>query len=215
MDRKRQAKVILQRLSRRYPEAKVSLDYEKPLELLIATILSAQCTDVRVNKVTKKLFKKYRKAEDYAYGSLRELQNDIRSTGFYRNKAKHIRNACRMIVEKFGGKVPSTMEEILELPGVARKTANVVLGNAYDVQEGIPVDTHVTRLSKRLGLTDQKEQNRIEHDLLKVVPPHERLHFSNVLIFHGRAVCQARKPHCSACLLNDVCPSAYKLPGSG
>ena len=214
MDRKRQARTILQRLNRRFPEAKVSLDFKQPLELLVATILSAQCTDARVNLVTKTLFKKYRKAQDYAYANRKELEKDIRSTGYYRQKARHIQEACKTIVEEFAGTVPRTMEDIQKLQGVGRKTANVVLGNAYGIQEGIPVDTHVSRLSKRLGLTKNKEPEKIERDLLAVVPAKQRLHFSNLLIFHGRAVCNAKRPHCSACTLNDLCPCAYKIPGS-
>lgn len=205
---------MARRLSRAYPQARVSLDFGDPLELLVATILSAQCTDARVNIVTKKLFAKYLTAGDYARVPRKELEKDIRSTGFYRNKAKNIQGACRMMLERFDGKVPKTTEEILELPGVGRKTAAVVLGNAYGIQDGIPVDTHCFRLAHRLGFSKHKDPDKVERDLLKIVPQKQRLHFSNLLIFHGRAVCQARKPHCTACVLSDVCPSFMKEKGN-
>jgi endonuclease-3 len=210
LDRKERVLKILELLDKEYPDAKTALHYTSPLEILIATILSAQCTDKRVNIVTKSLFKKYKTAQDYANADLAELEEDIRSTGFYRNKAKNIKNAGRMLVEKYNSHVPRTMEEILELPGVARKTANIVLSNAYGVIEGIAVDTHVRRLSKRLGLTENTDQNKIETDLMLIVPKSHWKRITNLLIFHGRNVCMARKPKCSICSLNKICPSAFK-----
>ncbi|MGD9130550.1 MAG: endonuclease III [Candidatus Bathyarchaeota archaeon] len=201
---------IIELLEKDYPRAKTALRYSSPLEILVATILSAQCTDKRVNIVTKSLFKKYRTAEDYANADLAELEQDIRSTGFYRNKAKNLKNTGRMIVEKFDSQVPDTMEELLELPGVARKTANIVLSNAYGIIEGIAVDTHVRRLSKRLGLTENKNPNKIEKDLMRIVPRSHWKRITNLLISHGRNVCMARKPKCSICSLNKICPSAFK-----
>ena len=202
---------IIELLEKEYPTAKTALDYTTPLEILVATILSAQCTDKQVNIVTKSLFTKYKSPEDYANADLTTLEQDIRSTGFYRNKAKNIKNAGQMLVEKFGSKVPKTMEELLELPGVARKTANIVLSNAYGIIEGIAVDTHVRRLSQRLGLTENTDPNKIEIDLIKVVPKKEWKRITNLLIFHGRNVCIARKPKCSACVLKEICPSAFKV----
>jgi endonuclease-3 len=201
---------IIELLETQYPRAKTALRYSSPLEILVATILSAQCTDKRVNIVTKSLFKKYRTAEDYANADLAELEQDIRSTGFYRNKAKNIKNTGRLLVEKFDSQVPDTMEQILELPGVARKTANIVLSNAYGVIEGIAVDTHVRRLSKRLGLTENKNPNKIEKDLMQIVPRSHWKRITNLLISHGRNVCTARKPKCESCVLNKLCPSAFK-----
>ena len=177
----------------------------------MATILSAQCTDKRVNIVTKSLFKKYKTAEDYANADLAELEQDIRSTGFYRNKAKNIKMSGRMLVEKFNSQVPRTMSELIELPGVARKTANIVLSNAYGIIEGIAVDTHVRRLSKRLGLTENKNPNKIEADLMLIVPKSHWKRITNLLIFHGRNVCMARKPKCNICSLNKICPSAFNV----
>ena len=197
-------------LEAEYPKAKTALHYSSPLEILVATILSAQCTDKRVNIVTKSLFKKYRTVKDYANADLAELEQDIRSTGFYRNKAKNIKNAARMLVETFGSQVPQTMEELIELPGVARKTANIVLSNAYGVIVGIAVDTHVHRLSKRLGLTENTNPNKIEKDLMQMVPKSHWKSITNLLISHGRAVCAARKPRCDVCSLNKICPSAFK-----
>jgi endonuclease-3 len=190
-----------------YPDAHTELNFKNPLELLIATILSAQCTDRRVNMVTPALFKKYRTAKDYANASQAELENAIKSTGFFRNKAKSIRAATSRIAEKFGGKVPSTMEELRELPGVGRKTANVVLGNAFGKNEGIVVDTHVTRLSQRLGLTKHKDAEKIERDLMKLVPREHWTNWSHWLIWHGRRRCYARKPDCSNCEVFKLCPS--------
>ena len=200
---------IIELLEKEYPEARIALNFTDPLELLIATILSAQCTDERVNIVTKMLFKKYRKAGDYANADLKELENDIRSTGFYRNKARNIKNAAQMLVEKFDSKVPRTMNEMLELAGVARKTANIVLSNAFNVVEGIAVDTHVRRVSHRLGLTKNEDPNKIEEDLMKIVPRDKWMRITDLLIFLGRRVCTAKKPKCEVCALNNVCPSAF------
>jgi endonuclease-3 len=209
-DKKARALKIIELLEKQYPRAKTALHYSSPLEILIATILSAQCTDKRVNIVTKSLFKKYRTAEDYANADLAELEQDIRSTGFYRNKAKNIKNAGQMLVERFDSQVPDTMEKILELPGVARKTANIVLSNAYGVIAGIAVDTHVRRLSKRLGLTENTNPDKIERELMQIVPKSHWKRITNLLISHGRNVCMARKPKCDSCVLNKLCPSAFK-----
>jgi endonuclease III len=200
---------VIPRLKREYPDARTELDWENPLELLVATILSAQTTDVRVNQVTKKLFEKYRTTEDYAEADLTQLEEDIRPTGFYRNKAHALQGMARTLLERHGGEVPRTMAELVALPGVGRKTANVVLGNAFGVDEGIVVDTHVRRVSGRLGLTDKGDPEKIEQDLLRMVPEVDRTIFSHLLIFHGRRVCKARRPDCPGCVLNDVCPSAY------
>ena len=198
-------------LKKAYPTAKTALNFRSPLEMLVSTILSAQCTDDRVNKVTADLFKKYRSCEDYARAKPEALQKDIRPTGFYRNKAKNIQGACRVLLDKFGGAVPRKMEEILTLPGVARKTANVVLGNSYGVVEGIVVDTHVIRLSGRLGLTAQKDPAKIEKDLMEIVPKKDWMLISNLLIDHGRKICKARNPKCGECILNKLCPSAFRV----
>jgi endonuclease-3 len=205
---------VLTRLKREYPDARTELSWKNPLELLVATILSAQTTDVRVNQVTRELFEKYRTAEDYAAVDPAQLEEDIRPTGFYRNKARALQGMARALLERHGGEVPRTMAELVALPGVGRKTANVVLGNAFGVDEGIVVDTHVRRVSNRLGLTGEQAPEKIEQDLLRVVPEEERTIFSHLLILHGRRVCQARKPDCPGCVLNDVCPSAfyYKTP---
>ncbi len=198
---------ILKRLKKEYPDVKgTALNYSNPLELLVATILSAQTTDERVNIVTASLFKKYKEARDYANASLEELQNDIKSINFYRNKAKYIKEACKIIVEKYGGKVPDSMEELVKLPGVSRKTANVVLSNAFRKDEGIVVDTHVIRLSKRLGLTNEKNRDKIEQDLMKKYPKEAWFDIANLLIAHGRRVCKARNPDCDNCVLKDICP---------
>jgi endonuclease III len=190
-----------------YPDAHTELNFRNPLELLIATILSAQCTDKRVNMVTPALFKKYRTAADYAKAPQAELENAIKSTGFFRNKTKSIRAATSTIAKKFRGKVPDSMEELRELPGVGRKTANVVLGNAFGKNEGIVVDTHVARLSQRLGLTKQKDPEKIERDLMKLVPREHWTDWSHWLIWHGRRRCYARKPDCSNCEIFRLCPS--------
>jgi len=207
-DNKTRVLKIIELLEKEHPDAKIALNYTNPLELLVATILSAQCTDRRVNIVTKGLFKKYRKAEDYANADLEELEEDIRPTGFYRNKARNIKKCCQILVEKFNSKVPKTMEEMLELPGVARKTANIVLANAYGVIEGIAVDTHVRRLAGRLGLSEHEDPNKIEGGLMKIIPKDKWMRFTDLLIFHGRRTCVARKPKCGICVLNKLCPSA-------
>ena len=206
--RKARVAAIVPILKRTYPQAKCSLDHRSPLELLVATILSAQSTDERVNIVTKGLFRKYRSAKDYAVVPQEQLELDIRSTGFYRNKARSIQGAARLLVEKHAGRVPETMDALLELPGVARKTANVVLGNAFCQNIGVVVDTHVTRLASRLGLTKQKDAEKIEQDLMPIVPQNDWTLFSHLLIFHGRSICQARNPRCEECPLRRHCPSA-------
>ncbi|MBW4682647.1 MAG: endonuclease III [Microcoleus vaginatus WJT46-NPBG5] len=199
---------ILIRLKRLYPDAKCTLNYETPVQLLVATILSAQCTDERVNKVTPALFSRFPDAPALAGADLEELETLVRSTGFYRNKAKNIKGACRMIGDKFQGKVPKRMELLLELPGVARKTANVVLAHAYGINQGVTVDTHVSRLSRRLGLTEHTDAVRVERDLIRLLPQEDWENWSIRLIYHGRAICNARKPLCDACALADLCPSA-------
>ena len=199
---------IVKLLKKEYPDARCSLDHGNALELLVATILSAQCTDERVNVVTSNLFRKYRTWEDYASAPASELEADIRPTGFFRNKAKSIQGACRQIGERHGGRVPRSMEELLELPGVARKTANVVLGNAYRIASGVVVDTHVSRLSARLGLSSEKAPEKIERDLKGLLPESVWIDFSHLLIAHGRKVCKARNPACGECVLNKLCPSA-------
>lgn len=197
---------IIRTLKKAYPEAKCALEHKNPLELLISTILSAQCTDKRVNLVTKDLFRKYRTAEDYAGASQHEFEQDIRSTGFYRNKARSIIACCRDIVEKHRSRVPRTMEELIQLAGIGRKTANVVLGNAFDTP-GLVVDTHVTRISRLLGLTRQKDAVKIEFDLMPIVPKKEWTMFSHLLITHGRRCCIARRPDCPHCPVRQYCPS--------
>ena len=201
---------ILRGLDRAYPDAQCALIHANPLELLIATILSAQCTDERVNVVTRDLFRKYRSPEDYVNVPREDLETDIRPTGFYRNKAKSIQGACALIVEKFGGVVPDTMEGLLELPGVARKTANVVLGVAYGKAEGIVVDTHVYRVSRRLDLTTSETPEAIERDLMPIIPRDRWISFSHQLIFHGRTACKARKPLCLVCPVEKYCHSDDK-----
>ncbi len=202
--KKRTLKIIA-KLKKAYPEAKCALVHENPLQLLISTILSAQCTDKRVNLVTKDLFKKFRSAKDFAQVSLPELEKDIHSTGFYRNKAKNIVGCCKAIIEKHGGKVPRTLEELVELDGIGRKTANVVLGNAFNTP-GLVVDTHVTRLSYRLGLTGETDAVKIEFALMPIVPKEEWTQFSHLLIHHGRARCMARNPDCANCPVAEYCP---------
>lgn len=212
IDRRARMAAILPALKRLYPDARCSLDHRSPLELLVATILSAQCTDVRVNLVTKDLFRKYRSAADYARANPTELEKDIQSTGFYRNKAKSIIAMARSLVDQHGGQVPDTMEALTHLAGVGRKTANVVLGNAFGKNEGIVVDTHVTRLANRLGLTDHKSDAvKIEHDLMQIVPREDWTIFSHLLIYHGRKVCSARRPRCEQCELMRWCPSGPKF----
>lgn len=207
--KKQRALEILIRLKRLYPDAPCTLDYETPVQLMVATILSAQCTDARVNLVTPALFRRFPDATAFAGADLSELEDLVRSTGFYRNKAKNIQAACRMIVERFGGEVPRTMEELLQLPGVARKTANVVSAHAFGVNLGVTVDTHVKRLSYRFGLTKNTEPVKIERDLIKLIPQPDWENWSIRLIYHGRAVCDARKPACDRCDLADLCPSAF------
>jgi endonuclease-3 len=202
---------IIALLKPEYPSTKTALHYNNPLEILIATILSAQCTDKQVNNVTKSLFKKYRTAKEYANANLIELEQDIQSTGFYRNKAKNIKNTGRLLFEKYNSLVPQTMEDLVKLPGVARKTANIVLQNAYGIIVGIAVDTHVRRLSQRLGLTENTNPNKIETDLMQTVPKTQWKLITDILIIHGRTVCKARKPKCNICVLSKICPSAFKV----
>ncbi len=197
---------IIKRLKEEYPDAHCALNHTNAFELLIATILSAQCTDVRVNIVTADLFRKFRTPSDFISVPQEELEQDIRSTGFYRNKAKNIQAACQTIIDDFGGEVPQKMEELLTLGGVARKTANVVLGNAFGIASGVVVDTHVKRLSYRLGLTTETNPVKVENDLVKLVPEKDWVMFSHWLIFHGRQVCKARKPLCEGCVMEDICP---------
>lgn len=204
---------ILVRLKRLYPVAPCTLKYETPVQLLVATMLSAQCTDQRVNQVSPALFDRFPDAVALANANLEELENLIRSTGFYRNKAKNIQAACRLIITQFSGQVPGTMEQLLKLPGVARKTANVVLAHAYGIHAGVTVDTHVKRLSYRLGLTEHVDPIRIEQDLMLLLPQPDWENWSIRLIYHGRAVCKARNPACGACILADLCPSASDSVG--
>ncbi|GAC1628633.1 MAG: endonuclease III [Candidatus Acidiferrum sp.] len=206
----RRVAAILEKLDEAYPNAVCELKHENPFQLLISTILSAQCTDVRVNQVAKTLYKKYPDAKAMAYATPRDLEQEIRPTGFFRNKTKSIMGASRAIVETFGGDVPRTMEEILTLPGVARKTANVVLGTAYGIAKGVVVDTHVMRLSRRLDLTRATEPKKIEQDLMTILPEAKWIEFSHQLIWHGRRVCVARKPKCMECNLEKICYSADK-----
>jgi len=212
-DRKRRTAKIIAALKERHPDAKCALNHTNPLELLVATILSAQCTDARVNIVTKDLFARYRTAANYANVRQEVLEAEVRSTGFFRNKAKHIRGAAARIVEVYGGRVPDRMDDLLSLPGVARKTANVVLGTAFGRNDGIVVDTHVIRLSRRLRLTRHasNQADRIEKDLIALVPRRQWSLFGHLLTFHGRRVCTARKPDCAACTVSGLCPSAFRV----
>lgn len=212
-DIKQRTRNIIRSLKRAYPNATCSLNHSNAFELLIATILSAQCTDERVNIVTADLFRKYRRPEDYLKVAPTELQKDIRTTGFFRNKARSIQGASKMLVDGYGGKVPQTMDELLELPGVARKTANVVMGNAFGIASGVVVDTHVTRLSRRLGLTTQKQAEKIEIDLMALVPKRDWVIFSHLLIAHGRKICKARNPRCDECVIEKYCPSSFLKTG--
>ena len=198
---------IIKRLKKAYPDAHCALVHSSPFELLIATILSAQCTDLRVNIVTADLFRKYRGPKDFINVAQTELEKDIHSTGFYRNKAKNIQAACTRIIEVYGGEIPTTMDDLLTLGGVARKTANVVLGNAFEIASGVVVDTHVSRLSQRLGITKNKTPEKIEQDLSEIVPKKDWIMFPHWMIYHGREVCDARKPKCEICVLSDICPS--------
>ncbi len=205
--------IIIERLRQTYPDAHCELIYETPIQLLVATILSAQCTDVRVNMVTPSLFKMYPTVEDFAAADRSELEEAIRSTGFFRQKAKYIQESSRTIIHQFGGEVPDNMDSLLQLNGVARKTANVVLGEVYGIAEGITVDTHVKRIAKRLGLTRAADPVKVEHDLIQLVPQESWIEISHLLIFHGRNICFARNPVCSQCPLNDICPSAEEFTG--
>jgi endonuclease III len=210
---KARTREIIRRLKRAYPGAKCSLNHSNPFELLIATILSAQCTDERVNMVTADLFRKYAKPEDYVKVSPRELEKDIQSTGFFRNKTKSIQGASKLLSEEYGGQVPHTMDELLELPGVARKTANVVLGNAFGIKAGVVVDTHVTRLSHRLNFTQEKTAEKIEQDLIESVPRKDWIIFPHLMIYHGRKICKARNPLCAECTIEKWCPSSSLKTG--
>jgi endonuclease III len=203
------APVIVDQLSKEYPDAHVALNFSNPLECLVATILSAQCTDERVNIVTQTLFRKYKQPQDYLAVTQDQLADEIRSTGFFNQKAKSIRGACARIVEVYGGEVPNTMEELLTLPGVARKTANIVLGNSFGVVDGIAVDTHVRRLANRIGFSEEHDPDKIEQDLMRLIPRERWFDFSYVLIDHGRAICQAKKPMCADCVISDLCPSSW------
>lgn len=205
-ERKKRARAIERRLAKAYPDARCTLDFRSPLELLVATVLSAQCTDERVNLVTKDLFRKYRTPEDYALAPPGALEKDIRSTGFYRNKAKGLRSCCRQLIEQFDGKVPDSIDALVALPGIGRKTANVIMGNAFGKTTGITVDTHVRRLANRLGLTRQADPGKIERDLVELVPQSKWVSFGHRMIQHGRRVCKARRPDCRHCPLDDVCP---------
>jgi endonuclease-3 len=213
VQRRERTEQIIKILKRTHPDAHCALNHANAFELLIATILSAQCTDERVNIVTADLFRKYRQPQDYLKVRDTELQKDIKTTGFFRNKTRSIQGACKMLVEDFNGQVPRTMDDLLELPGVARKTANVVLGVAYGIAVGIVVDTHVSRLSNRLRLTKQKDAVKIENDLLELVPKKDWIIFSHLLIFHGRRVCKARRPLCEECSVERLCPSSILKTG--
>jgi endonuclease-3 len=215
---KERVRKIIRSLKRAYPDAKCSLNHSNAFELLVATILSAQCTDARVNIVTQDLFRKYRKPEDYLRVSPKELQRDIRTTGFFRNKTTSIQGAAKVLHEQYGDEVPETMDQLLELPGVARKTANVVLGNAFGLSAGVVVDTHVTRLSHRLGFSEQKTAEKIERDLIAIVPKKDWVIFPHLMIAHGRSICKARNPLCAECVVEKLCPSSFLktgvMPGS-
>lgn len=207
MTKEEKVREIIRRLNQRYPNVRTALEFNSPLDLLVATILSAQTTDVNVNRVTERLFKKYRTAEDYANVSIEELQKDISSINYYKNKANFIKNLAKDLLEKFNGQVPSKMEDLVKLPGVGRKTANIVLWNAFGTNEGIAVDTHVKRISKLLGLTEESDPEKIEQDLMKITPKDEWGRFSHLLIMLGREICISRKPKHKECPLFDLCPS--------
>jgi endonuclease-3 len=209
LEPKARALKVMKLLEKEHADAKIALHYKNPLELLVATILSAQATDEQINAITPKLFQKYKTAKDYANADLSELEQDIKSSGFYHNKAKNLKNSAKLLVEKYNSQVPKTMEELVELPGVARKTANIVLTNAYGVIAGVAVDTHVRRLAQRLGLTENSNPDKIEKDLMNIVPKDKWTRITDLLIFHGRRVCDARKPKCDVCVLNKICPSAF------
>lgn len=205
--KKARAIEIIERLRREYPDARCSLDFETPHQLMVATILSAQCTDERVNMVTPALFEKYRNVKAFAEADQKELEKDIYTTGFYSNKAKSIRGSAQQLLDEHGGEIPKTLDELVKLPGVGRKTASVILGVGFGLAEGVVVDTHVTRISRLLGLTAAREPLKIERDLMKTVPKESWIDFSHLLIFHGRAVCVARRPQCAECCLAELCPS--------
>lgn len=209
LEPKQRVAKIIELLEKQYPDAKTALNYSNPLEILVATMLSAQTTDTTVNVVTRSLFKKYKTPEDYAKADIKELEKDIHSTGFYHNKASNLQKCCQMLVEKFHSQVPRTMEDMLELPGVARKTANIVLYYSYGVIAGIAVDTHVRRVSQRLGLADTDDPGKIEKALMQITPKEKWMKLTDLLIFHGRQVCMAKKPKCEACSLNKICPCAF------
>lgn len=209
--KKQRALEVLVRLNRLYPDATCSLNYSTPVQLLVATILSAQCTDERVNKVTPALFARFPDAKSMAEADIAEIEELVRTTGFFRNKAKNIQGACRMIVQDFNSQVPNRMDDLLKLPGVARKTANVVLAHAFGINAGVTVDTHVARLSHRLGFTKHEDPIRIERDLMKLLPQQDWENWSIRLVYHGRAICKARKPACEACELAPVCPIGKKV----
>ena len=210
----RRTRQLIKRLKAAYPDARCSLHYSNPLELLVATVLSAQCTDERVNRVTESLFKQYRTANDFAGAPPGELEAAIKSTGFYRTKAKALRSCCAELVAQYGGEVPSNMAVLVQLPGIGRKTANVILGNAYDVAEGIVVDTHVRRVTGRLGLTKHTDPDKIEQELLQLVPRKDWIIIGHLLILHGRRICVSRAPKCRVCPVNDLCPFAKGLAAS-
>jgi endonuclease III len=205
-DAKKHAAAVVRRLAKAYPDAQCALKFRSPLQLLIATILSAQCTDKRVNLVTPGLFRKYRSAADFAAAPLPDLEREIQSTGFFRNKARNIKACCQELVDRFDGQVPEDLESLVELPGVGRKTANVVLGTAFGITSGVVVDTHVSRISHRLGMTKQKDAVKIERDLMELLPRRTWIDFSHRLIHHGRQICLARRPKCDECTLADICP---------
>ena len=211
-DKKNRAAEIIERLKVEYPEARCALNFNNPFELLVATILSAQCTDERVNLVTGVIFRKYPRPHDYLSVEVIELAEDLKTINFFNNKTKSIRGAAQKIIDDFGGEVPQTMDELLTLSGVARKTANVVLGNAFGIASGVVVDTHVSRVSQRLGLTENTVPEKIEKDLNEMIPQADWVLFPHLIIAHGRKVCQARKPKCGECVLNDICPSALSEP---
>ena len=215
LEPKTRALKIIDLLEKDHANTKIALQYKNPLELLVATILSAQATDEQINAITPKLFQKYKTAEDYANADLTELEQDIKSSGFYHNKAKNLKNSAKLLVEKYNSQVPKTMEELVELPGVARKTANIVLSNAYGVVVGVAVDTHVRRLAQRLGLTENSNPDKIEKDLMKIIPKDKWMRITDLLIFHGRRICNARKPNCAECVLNEICPSAFTFDRNG
>jgi endonuclease-3 len=208
---KQRAAQIVAELKRMYPDAKCALNFSSPLELLVGTILAAQCTDERVNAVTATLFKKYPTAADYAEATQQEMEREVKPTGFYRNKAKNLRAMARILVERYGGAVPRTMAELVALPGAARKTANVVLGNAYGIVEGVVVDTHMLRIAKRLGWTTSDDPLQVERDVMALLPHSEWVHVSHLIQYHGRALCQARKPLCASCGVSVLCPTGQAL----